>query len=136
MDERIIDLIFLLKQKCLMEEEIIRGEVELHSSEMYCIECFSHDERVRCKALSKKMNVSPSRASRVIEGLVEKGYLARREDSTDRRCREITLTQRGLDIKKKIRNAKNRCEERIRAAIDCLQLERVREGLRILIDNL
>jgi DNA-binding MarR family transcriptional regulator len=88
---RVIDYIFLLKRKCTIEEEGIGEKVGLSTSEMHCIEAIHPKEQVSGMVLAGRMGLSPSRGSRIIESLMEKGLLNKEIDSSDRRYSVIYL---------------------------------------------
>jgi DNA-binding MarR family transcriptional regulator len=48
--------------------------------------------------LAEQLDRSPSAASRLVSGLVERGYLERREEVADRRQRNLALTAEGVAL--------------------------------------
>lgn len=50
---------------------------------------------MRVSALAEELGLSASAASRLIEGLVQRGLLARAEDPADRRAKMLTLSADG-----------------------------------------
>ena len=83
--ERLFDLIEQLKSRCVKNELIIMEEANISLAEYNGISALDPEERVCGNDLSRKMNLSPSRASRVIDKLVKNGYLLREGDAADRR---------------------------------------------------
>ena len=136
MNKRIIDYVFLLKKKCLMEEGEIGREVGLSPSEMHCIEAIGPGESISGNTLSERMGLSPSRGSRVIDHLILKGLIAREVDPSDRRVVDITLTDRGAHVKERVEKAKRACEAKITAQMKSEQIEQIKQGLRVLVDVL
>ena len=57
------------------------------------------DEALGAGALSRRMGLSASRGSRVIDGLVRRGLLLRRVDDEDRRAALVTLSAKGRNVK-------------------------------------
>ena len=112
--ERVMDLISVLKSKCLENELKIMKESNLSASEFNGIDKLNPAEVVTGKLLSEKMGLSPSRASRVVERMVRKGFLKREYDSRDRRRCNLELSERGIDIKNKIEEMRAGCEMRFR----------------------
>jgi len=131
---RVIDYIFLLKKKCTIEEEGICEHVGLSPSEMHCIEAMNPKEQVSGIVLSKRMGLSPSRGSRIIENLMEKGLLSREIDRSDRRYSVISLTKRGEMVHSHVEKSKLQCEKRITRGMDSEQIKQVKEGLRTLLN--
>lgn len=111
----LVDLIFRLKTSCLNSELDIMTESGLSPAEYNCIAAMEQDETICGTAVSHKMNLSPSRASRIIDKMVHKGYLKRETASDDRRRCNICLAEKGILIKEKIETLKNKCEAQLQA---------------------
>jgi DNA-binding MarR family transcriptional regulator len=136
MDKRIIDYVFLLKKKCLLEEGEIGREVGLAPSEIHCIETIHPDERLSGNILSDRMGLSPSRGSRIIDHLIEKGLLSREIHPRDRRFSALSLTQKGKDMRRGVENAKRVCERKITNRMNEEQIRQIKMGLKKLVDVL
>ena len=136
MEKRIIDYIFLLKKKCLIEEGIIGKEVGLLSSEIHCIEAINSGEKISGHVLSERMGLSPSRGSRVIDGLIDKGLLTRNVDTEDRRYNAISLTKKGKIVRESVERAKITCEQKITSRMDSNEIELLKQGLKSIIEIL
>ena len=89
-------------------------------------------EKISCNALSQRMRLSVSRVSRIIDKLVNKGYLLRHIDSKDRRAINIYLSPKGIRCRKSIEELKDICEKKIIAKIDRKKLGLVKKGINIL----
>ena len=96
--DQMMDLIFRLKSKCIENETEIMKESKLSQSEFNGIEKLNPGELISGKHFSEKLDLSASRASRVVERMVQKGFLLRNFDSRDRRKCQIALSERGLEI--------------------------------------
>ena len=136
MKNRIIDYVFQLKKKCLMEEAAIGNEVGLSPSENHCIESVLPGESLSGNTVSERMGLSPSRGSRVIDHLISKGLLLRMEDPDDRRTNVITVTEKGADFRQRLEHAKRSCENKITMNMESEQIEQIKQGLKILVDAL
>lgn len=136
MNNRIIDYVFQLKKKCLIEEGVIGREVGLSPSEIHCIEFIRPSERVNGNTLSKRMGLSPSRGSRVIDHLIGKGLLVREEDPEDRRVSAVALTDEGMKVRHKLEIAKRACEMKITSQMEPEQIDQIKQGLKVLVDVL
>lgn len=115
--ERLFDLIEQLKSRCIRNELIIMEEANLSPAEYNGISALEPEERVCGNVLSRKMNLSPSRASRVIDKLVRNGYLVREDDAVDRRRCTISLAEKGVRVKKRIEEIKRDCERRVTTSL-------------------
>lgn len=127
---RVIDLIEQLRCLCIKNELIIREEANLSPAEYNGISALNPGERVCGSDLSRKMNLSPSRASRVIDKLVKNGYLLREGDEMDRRRCTISLAEKGILIKKRIEEIKRECEERVTTSLTDQEMEYFTRSLK------
>ncbi len=132
MDKNLIDLILELKRRCMADEEQIRTICNISLAEYKGITEIGLEERISCHALSKKMGLSPSRGSRIIESLVKKGYLSRKENPEDRRSFILSLSSKGVKIKKQIEQERSNCEYRIRKNLSLREVELIKEGLELI----
>lgn len=133
MEKRLVDDIFLLKQRCTFKIEDLSAEAGLSPREMTAIESMTPGERVSGNELSRRMELSPSRGSRIIEQLIRNGCLERETDPHDRRAVLISLSERGGEQKRKIDALKDDCERLLLSRLEGDQLDRVREGMGILL---
>jgi DNA-binding MarR family transcriptional regulator len=134
--KRIIDYVFLLKKKCILEEGEIGREVGLSPSEVHGMESLSPGERISGHELSERMDLSPSRGSRVIDHLIAKGLLTREEDPSDRRAVVLFMTEKGSHVRERLEIAKRACEEKITARMKSEQIEQIKQGLELLVNVL
>ena len=58
------------------------------------------------KEIANRLGLSLPAASRAIDGLIEKDYVARRESAEDRRSRLITLTDHGREVIARVHRAR------------------------------
>jgi DNA-binding MarR family transcriptional regulator len=96
----------------------------------------SAGERMGCNELAGRVGLSPSRASRVIGRLIDKGYLFRAENGRDRRCIFLSLTARGEECRRQILQAEEACARRILSRLSADQARKVEEGIEILLEVL
>ncbi len=128
---RIIDSIIQLKARCRFEEEI-GEECGLAAREVTCLGVIAPGERISAGVLAGRMGLSPSRASRIITGLREKGHIAEAFDESDRRSVSISLTAAGARIVRDIERKKGECERRLLGGFTRQQLSAIQEGLATL----
>jgi DNA-binding MarR family transcriptional regulator len=67
----------------------------LTQAEFKCLRLFGSDKRLGNNKIAKRMNLSPSRLTRIIDGLEAKGYMTRGDNRNDWRSVSITLTRKG-----------------------------------------
>ena len=64
-------------------------------SQCYVLELLHFEGALTMQKLAEQMHLSVSTITRVVEGLVKKGYVHREEDAKDRRVRRVRLTGEG-----------------------------------------
>jgi len=133
MGKNLMDLIMELKKGCMEDEEQIRTLCNVSLAEYKAVMEIDTTERITCNVLSKKMGLSPSRGSRIIDGLVRKKYLVRMTNLEDRRSFVLSLSPKGTKIKEQIKRERNNCEKRIREKLSTKELDLVEEGLELVI---
>jgi DNA-binding MarR family transcriptional regulator len=132
MNKSIIDLIIELKKSCMEDEEHIRTICNISFAEYKGIMGIDIEESITCNALSKKMGLSPSRGSRIIDNLVRKGYLLRMVNPADRRSFVVSLSFKGAKIRKQIKQERNNCEKRIIKSFSEKEVGLIKEGLELI----
>ncbi|MCK4309289.1 MAG: MarR family transcriptional regulator [Candidatus Atribacteria bacterium] len=132
MEKNLIDLLIQLKRGCMEDEEQIRTICKVSLAEYKGIMVIGEGEKITCNILSKKMGLSPSRGSRIIDNLVKKGYLSRMINPEDRRSFVVSLSSKGVKIKSQIEQERNNCEKRIRKKLSARQVELIKEGLELI----
>ncbi len=79
------------------------------------------------------MDLSPSRVSRIVDNLINKGYLKRKISPGDRRAIEISLSQSGNLCRKEITAAKKLCESRLKNRLTENERKTVDRALGVLL---
>jgi DNA-binding MarR family transcriptional regulator len=93
--QKMADLTFSLLEHCQEKQERIASGLKLTVAEFKLLRCFRSETMVNVSELARRMGLTNSRLTRILDGLVEKG-IARRDSATkDRRVKEIVLTDRG-----------------------------------------
>jgi DNA-binding MarR family transcriptional regulator len=95
---RLADLTFNLLARCQEKQAWLAEEHGLFQAELKCLRLLGSDENLNNKEIAKRMNLSPSRLTRIIDGLVKKGYMKREIDQTDRRNMRVFLSKRGKTL--------------------------------------
>jgi len=103
--ERLADLTFSLLARC-QEKEAWLAEVHgLFLAEFKCLRLFGTNENLNNKEIANRMNLSPSRLTRIIDGLVRRGYMLREINQKDRRNMSVFLSRRGKILTNKLNKA-------------------------------
>ena len=82
------------------------------------------------------MDLSLSRISRVVDKLVNKKYLTRKTDSSDRRAIKLTLTKEGKNLKKEIEEYRKECELRIIKNVSDKELNTIKKSFYTILELL
>ena len=131
MEKNLVDLIIELKKGCMEDEKQIRTLCNVSLAEYKAILEIKTTERITCNILSQKMGLSPSRGSRIIDGLVRKGYLLKTTNPEDRRSFVLSLSSKGAKIRKQIEQERNNCEKRIREKLSTKEFGLIKESLEL-----
>ena len=113
MKKNVISMIFDLKFSCLAKEEKIISELGLSPAEYRGILSIVPGSEIPCNILSRKMGLSVSRGSRVIDKLINNGYLKENQSKTDQRVINVELTSKGIKTQREIHNLLEDCEQMI-----------------------
>ena len=134
MAERIFDIVTNLKNKCLDKELSIQKEYLLSPAEYNGLLSVEPDAVYNCNQLSKKLGLSVSRSSRILDKLITNGYLKRIRDIVDRRLLKVTLTEKGLSARRKINERLDECEKDILSRLQKSELYLLENTLNKLSD--
>ena len=121
--ERLADLTFSLLARCQEKQAWLAEEHGLHQAEFKCLRLFGLDENLNNKEIAKRMILSPSRLTRIIDGLEKRGYMHREIDQTDRRNMRVYLSRRGKILTNKLNKALVDIHSEILQDIDVAQHE-------------
>jgi len=99
------DLTFNLLARCQEKDVWLAEQHGLYQAEFKCLRLFGSAESLNNKEIARRMNLSPSRLTRIIDGLVAKGYMQREIDQNDRRNMRVSLSRRGNSLTSKLDKA-------------------------------
>jgi len=102
---RLANLTFSLLSTCQQKETILAEQYGLTQSEFRCLKMFDKKETINNKTIAKRMNLSASRLTRIIDGLVAKGYTEREINPEDRRNMDVNLSKKGTHLVEKLDHA-------------------------------
>jgi len=115
---KLAELTFNLLEDCHQKEMRLAEQHGLTPSEFRCLRLFNLGEVVNNKDLATRLNLSPGRLTRIINGLVEKGYMHREIAEADRRNMKVTLSEKGECMVGQLNEAYIRIHEEILADIE------------------
>jgi DNA-binding MarR family transcriptional regulator len=102
---KLADLTFKLLANCQEKEARLAEKYGLTQSEFRCLRLFNKNDVLNNKMVAERMNLSPSRLTRIIDGLVAKQYIIRQIEPADRRNMKVELSKRGNIIVQKLNDA-------------------------------
>jgi len=111
--EELWDILEILAARCREQEAGIRERLRLSPAEYHGLRRLPPDEMVTCRELARRMGLSLSRGSRVIDRLFQRGYVRRSECNADRRCKFLSLTRQGKKVRERIDAMRAECEDRL-----------------------
>ncbi|HEY5143940.1 MAG TPA: MarR family transcriptional regulator [Solirubrobacteraceae bacterium] len=89
----------------------------------------SADVELSVKELSERLSCSLPSSSRTIETLLQRGWLARREDEHDRRVKRVLVTDAGREVIGRVNNVRLQNIERFVATLDDRRRARLADAL-------
>jgi len=133
---RLANLTFSLLANC-QEKEVHLAELHgLTQAEFRCLRLFGTDESLNNKTIAERMNLSPSRLTRIIDGLVKKRYIRREIDPNDRRNMKVNLSKKGKTLVQQLNKAYVDIHEEILMDIDPSQHEQLIIAMTHLLEAL
>jgi len=99
------ELTFKLLASCHEKEERLAKQYGLTQAEFRCLRQLHQNESINNKEIADRMNLSAIRLTRIIDGLVEKGYVSREIELNDRRNMRVFLSERGGNFVRQLDNA-------------------------------
>lgn len=106
--EKLSDIIFYSIDKSIKtyrqfaQKNISKAGIEITIDQWLVLKTIEEDNSIAQKDIAVKTFKDVASITRIIELLVQKGYLSRKSKSQDRRRFELTLTDEGNDIIKKM----------------------------------
>ena len=121
--DRLANLTFNLLARCQEKEAWLAEKHGLFQAEFKCLRLLGSDESLNNTQISKRMKLSPSRSTRIIDTLVQKGYMKREIEQSDRRNMSLFLSRRGKILTNKLNKAFIEIHSEILKDIDISQHE-------------
>ena len=135
-DEKLIAILGEIGKGVLARENKIRTKLDLSEAEFNGILCIGEAEKLTCQEFSRRMNLSVSRGSRVVDRLWIKKYIERVDCDTDRRCKNLWLTEEGKNLRQMIANEIQAFEDTLTAEYPDAKLVLLKSDLKRLCGKL
>jgi DNA-binding MarR family transcriptional regulator len=84
----------------------VLGEVGLSFTQMKALFLLQEADELTVKDLAARLSMSFPAMSRSVDGLVQRGFVTRREHDTDRRSKQIALLPAGRDVLSRVTAAR------------------------------
>ncbi|OGY52048.1 MAG: hypothetical protein A3J59_03985 [Candidatus Buchananbacteria bacterium RIFCSPHIGHO2_02_FULL_56_16] len=97
-------------------------------SQLFVLAIIEKCHDIGIKEISKKLNISSSAATQLVDGLVENGYVVRKADAADRRALQLELSAKG---RTHVAELKNKRLEMVTALFDALSDQELETYLRL-----
>ena len=132
-EQSLISLILSLKHACIAQENSIRANLGLSSAEYHCLSVLSPGLSLSSSAVSRIIGRSPSRTTRLVSKMIERGFV-QRAAGPDRRTDAITLSPLGCTVHQHIEEGFSVCEEKLRGILGKEEYQAAQRSLRRVID--
>lgn len=112
-EEKLAGILRGIGLKIREKEDVIRKRLGLSEAEYKGILCIAEGERITCQEHARRMNLSVSRGSRVVDRLCVNKYIERVDCDADRRCKNIWLTGKGIAARRRIAVEQRKIEDEL-----------------------
>ena len=136
MDKNILDLLYELKKKCIINDDAFMSGANLSQAEYHFFIAISSCDEINSNIIANKMDLSLSRISRLIDKLVKRKFLTRKTDSSDRRAIKLALTKEGKALKKQIEEYRKDCEFKIIKNVSTKELDLIKKSFHTILELL
>ena len=89
------DIISMLFANCQIKENIHASQFGVSIVEFRCLRILYRNADITVNQLAKKMSLTSSRITRIVDGLVKKDFVHRISGKNDRRIYHLSLSRRG-----------------------------------------
>ncbi|MFZ5433224.1 MAG: MarR family winged helix-turn-helix transcriptional regulator [Calditrichota bacterium] len=121
---------------CVSKEVEIFHRYGLSASEGHLLLAVSEAGEIAPSVVAERLGVGRSRLTPLAQGLVEKGFLTRRESTMDRRMRDLTLTAHGQTAAKAAAEFRLNFHARLLESFPDPVRQRLIETLNVLHDRM
>jgi DNA-binding MarR family transcriptional regulator len=115
--EEIMASFYAMKNKVYSNKSQSRSGAHITHSQLFVLGIIEKNNDIGIKEIAKKLNISSSAATQLVDGLVESGYVTRKHNPKDRRALHLELSTKGW---KYVSDFKNRCIKSMMALFGAL----------------
>lgn len=91
-----------LTRRCRGIDKYVSSRAQLTIDELHCLSVLLSEHPSSVKRLSELINVSTTRASKILKDLEQRGYVSRTPVAKDRRKEQVLLTETGSSTVQRI----------------------------------
>lgn len=132
-DDKVIEtlckLTFEVKIKCAQIENMVCTECGINPSTYQALRNLEDGDFLKISDFARKIGISVSRCSRVIELMVEKELIEYKRDENDRRKVEISLTKQGRKIKETMSVTAKKMYQKVKDELTDSELAQIIDSL-------
>ncbi len=110
------------------------GVSDLRPAHGNAMEMLAIEDGLRLTDIAARAGMAPQSMGELVDDLVAKGYVQRREDPADRRAKRIYMTGKGRATADASRQAVRRAEEQIRELLGGRGYDEMRRSLAAIAD--
>ena len=119
--------------ECCHDREILQAKLfGISVPELRCVIAIKLEGCRTTSELAEKLCLAKSRITRIIDGLVEKRYILRREDADDRRVLNVNLTPAGSALANDLADSLLNLHEKVLVYMEAREREEVIQRLSVL----
>ena len=96
----------------------------------------SNQEEVTQREIEKHLNLKNPTVTGLLKRLDEKGFVLCVQSTSDRRCKNIYLTEKAYDIQKKMESDRKKLDKRLTIGMTKKETELLRKGLEKVLYNI
>ena len=126
-------LIKEISRRCGKQDDELCNGIGLNVSESNVISSFGKKSEITSSELADNLDISNSRITRIIDGLIEKKLVKRNYSSEDRRIINLTLSEKGIEKSRLLENKFCKCYEGITRKVNNKDLINIIESLEKLL---
>lgn len=102
--EHMADLTYELLENCQIKIERTAHKLNLTVAEFKLLRSIQDGEKLSAGSLAKRLGLSSSRITRIIDGLVKKEMVRKDAGGRDRRVVDVQLTPIGIETRKQLKD--------------------------------
>jgi len=121
-----------LYQCCSDRHAYLSEKFGVPQAELRCLLLFGQERYLTAKWIAARLDIAKSRVTKLVNGLVEKGLLARVDDPADSRVTLLALTPAGLKLRKDVESRMEEMRDAVLGAIDPEKREELLGHLEVL----